>query len=355
MTMPSEKEMQKAVANRDKSSDGQFFYGVITTGIFCKPSCSSRAAKLENLRFFPNTTSAMEGGFRPCKTCKPTGENTQTGRLIEVARYIEQHADEKLTLARLAEVASVSASRLQRTFKQAFGLSPKIYQDAIRMKLYKQSLQQGEGITDAILSSGYGSISRVYGEATRNIGMKPKAYRAGGEGETITYASRNTSLGLMMMAVTGIGVCFVQFEEDEASLFSLLKGEFPKAELLASTAQNAPDLDNWMEALEQHIGAGAARPDLPLDMRGTAFQMQVWRFLLSVPEGDVLSYTEVANAIDKPKAIRAAASACGKNRIGVLIPCHRVIRGDGGLGGYRWGLERKRALLNREREVLNKD
>jgi len=221
------------------------------------------------------------------------------------------------------------------------------------MGRFKQSLKEGEGVTDAIFASGYGSVSRVYGEATRNIGMTPKAYRAGGAGEIITYACRNTALGLIMMAVTARGVCFVQFGEDEASLVSQLQTEFPKADLSASVTQNTPELDDWMQALDQHISQGAVRPDLPLDMRGTAFQMQVWQFLLSVREGDVISYGELAKKIDKPKAFRAAASACGSNRIGVLIPCHRVIRGDGSLGGYRWGLERKRVLLDQERVRKN--
>ena len=276
-------------------------------------------------------------------------QSPRTAQLIKVARHIEEHIEEKITLSDLSEVAGLSVSRLQRVFKEAFGISPKAYQDAIRMGRFKQSLKEGEGVTDAIFSSGYSSISRVYGEATRNIGMTPKAYRAGGAGEIITYACRDTALGLIMMAVTARGVCFVQFGEDEASLVNQLQTEFPKADLSASAAQNAPELDDWMKALDQHISQGAVRPDLPLDMRGTAFQMQVWQFLLSVREGDVISYGELAAQIEKPKAFRAAASACGSNRIGILIPCHRVIRGDGSLGGYRWGLERKRVLLDQER------
>ena len=280
-------------------------------------------------------------------------KSPRTEQLIKVARHIEEHIEDKITLNDLSDIAGLSVSRLQRVFKQAFGISPKAYQDAIRMGRFKQSLKEGEGVTDAIFASGYGSVSRVYGEATRNIGMTPKAYRAGGAGEIITYACRNTALGLIMMAVTARGVCFVQFGEDEASLVSQLQTEFPKADLSASVTQNTPELDDWMQALDQHISQGAVRPDLPLDMRGTAFQMQVWQFLLSVREGDVISYGELAKQIDKPKAFRAAASACGSNRIGVLIPCHRVIRGDGSLGGYRWGLERKRVLLDQERVRKN--
>ena len=283
------------------------------------------------------------------------GESARVARLVRVAQHIEMHADEALTLSSLAKVAALSPSRLQKQFKAAFGVSPKAYQDAVRMRRFKQSLKDGRKVTDAIFASGFGSVSRVYGEANRSIGMPPRTYRAGGAGEVIVYAGRTTSLGLMMMAATDRGVCFVEFGDDEASLVGRLRSEFPKAELTASPARNAPELDAWMEALDQHISAGAPRPDLPLDMRGTAFQVKVWQFLLSIREGDVLSYSEVAAKIDKPRAVRAVASACGKNRIGVLIPCHRVLRGDGGLGGYRWGLERKRALLEAERRSVTRE
>lgn len=349
MSELSEKDMRNAIAVRDEDYDGDFFYGVITTGVFCRPSCTSRAAKAENMRFFSTIEAVMAAGFRPCKRCKPTTGLPQIDRLVEIAGYIEKHADEQLTLIRLAVLVGISPSRLQRTFRKAFGISPKVYQDAVRIRRFKHSLQQGDGVTDAILSAGYGSISRVYGEPTRNIGMTPKAYRKKGSGEIITYAVRNSELGLMMMAATEKGVCFVQFGDNEAALFSLLQSEFSKAELLASPAQDTPELDLWMDALLQHINEGMPRPDLPLDMRGTAFQMKVWQFLLSVREGDVLSYGEVASQIDNPTAVRAVASACARNRIGVLIPCHRVLRSDGNLGGYRWGVERKRALLDAER------
>ena len=269
--------------------------------------------------------------------------------LVEIARYIESHSDEPLTLNMLADKVKLSPSRLQRIFKAEFGVSPKAYQDAVRLRHFKQSLKQGDSVTDAIFSAGYGSVSRVYGETTRNIGMTPKSYRCGGAGETITYACRDTAIGPMAMAATPKGVCFVQFGSDNDTLLTMLKDEFPKAEITPSPAQSAPELDRWIDALNQHISIGAPRPDLPLDMRGTAFQMKVWQFLLRIPEGEILSYSQLAEQIGKPKAFRAAASACGANRIGVLIPCHRVLRGDGSLGGYRWGLERKQALLDTER------
>jgi AraC family transcriptional regulator of adaptative response/methylated-DNA-[protein]-cysteine methyltransferase len=272
----------------------------------------------------------------------------QTARLINIARYIEDNAEQTLTLATLAHQIHLSPSRFQRLFKQTIGVSPKVYQDAIRMDRFKHSLQQGSDISGAIYAAGYGSISRIYGEATRSIGMTPKAYRAGAAGEQITYATTITALGPMTMAATKKGVCFVQFGDTETTLIGQLTSEFPNAKITQSTAQNTPELNAWINALDQHISANAPRPDIPLDIRGTAFQMKVWQFLLSVRDGTVLSYSELAAAIDKPTAVRAVASACGKNRIGVLIPCHRVLRSDGGMGGYRWGLERKRTLLEKE-------
>ncbi|MCE0494877.1 bifunctional DNA-binding transcriptional regulator/O6-methylguanine-DNA methyltransferase Ada [Vibrio salinus] len=349
MTMPNEGTMKAAIKNRDKSFDGQFYYGVITTGVFCNPSCPTKTAKPENLRFFPDIESAIQAGFRPCKRCEPVGENTRTQKLIDVARYIEQHVEDKLTLTGLGKLAGLSPSRLQKVFKDVFGVSPKHYQDAVRMSRFKDSLKNGESITDAIYASGFSSVSRIYGEGTRNIGMTPKSYQSGGEGEVIHYACRETALGYMMMAATDKGVCSVQFGDDEQSLIALLSEEFPKATRKLSEAQDKPELDHWIRALDQHISQGGPRPDVPLDIRGTAFQIKVWQFLLSIKEGEVMSYGEVAEHIEKPQAARAVGTACGKNRIGILIPCHRVLRNDGALGGYRWGLERKQALLKKER------
>lgn len=349
MTIPTEHEMHAAIAARDRSFDGRFYYGVVTTGVFCRPSCASRPSRPENLRFFPDTESALAAGFRSCKRCRPVDTAPGLRKIVEAARFIESHADERLTLAQLAKRVGLSSSRFQRVFKSAFGVSPKVYQDSIRMKHFKSSLKVGDDVTGAIFSAGFGSVSRVYGEQVRNIGMTPKTYRAGGAGETIAYVYRDTALGPVMMAATGRGVCFVQFGDSREDLIEQLRTEFPKASHVASPAQNTSELDAWIDALDAHISQGAPRPDLPLDLRGTAFQTLVWRFLLSIREGDVISYGELAEQIEKPKAVRAAASACAANRIGVLVPCHRVLRGDGSLGGYRWGVERKRALLDAER------
>lgn len=347
MTMPSEQSRGSAIAARDKGGDGPSVCGVVPTGVFCRTSCTARRAPSEQLRFFPNPEAALAAGYKPCKRCRST--DTTLSQLVAVARHIEFHADERLTLAGLAAQVGLSASHFQRVFSAAFGVSPKTYQDAARLKRFKAALKDGDAVTRAIFAAGFGSVSRVYGEKTRDIGMTPRAYRAGGAGETIAYVCRETALGPTMMAATERGVCFVQFASDPETLLEQLRGEFPKATLVASPAQHTPELDDWIEALDAHIGHGAPRPDLPLDLRGTAFQMKVWRFLLSVREGEVISYAELAARIAKPTAVRAAASACAANRIGVLVPCHRVLRSDGSLGGYRWGLERKRALLELER------
>jgi len=270
-------------------------------------------------------------------------------RFIALARYIAEHADSPLTLDGLAARVHLSPSRLQRVFKSIFGVSPKKFQQAARSERFKTLLRDGAEITDAIYAAGYGSPSRVYENGVRNIGMTPKSYRAGGAGECITWACRETVLGPLLMAATDRGVCCAQFGDDCESLRAQLQAEFPRAELQAYDGSSSPQLDCWIDALNAYLQNKQPRPDVPLDLRGTAFQVKVWEFLLGLQEGEVASYAELARAIDKPAAVRAAASACAANRIAVLVPCHRILRSDGGLGGYRWGLERKRALLDAER------
>ena len=341
--------MRAAVAKRDPSCDGRFVYAVITTGVFCRPSCPARPARPENLRFFPGIAEAEAAGFRPCKRCRPDNPLYDVERMVELARYIEAHAEDKLRLADLAERQGLSPAYLQKAFKAVFGVTPKAYQDAARLKTVKRLLKAGEGVTGAIFGSGYGSPSRFYEKAARHIGMTPGAYRSGGAGESIAFACRRTAFGHLMMAATDKGVCFVMFGDSCEALYEQLRREFPNAALKPSPDDEEQRLDQWMTALETHLVDGTPRPEVPLDLRGTAFQIKVWRFLQSIPAGDVLSYAEVAAGIDRPGAARAAGSACGKNRIAVLVPCHRVLRGDGELGGYRWGLDRKRALLDAER------
>jgi len=347
--IPSTAQMRKAIRNRDAAYDGRFFFGVVTTGVYCRPSCPSRAARPENIRFFADPASAASAGFRPCRKCRPDTLGEELERIVEVARHIEANAETRQTPAALAARAGMSEGRFRKLFKATFGVSPKAYQDAARLERLKGSLKRGDDVAGAIFGAGFGSTSRVYGEAARNMGMTPAAYRSGGKGEDIFYAYRKSAMGPLMMAATARGVCFAQFGENRRALLEQLRQEFPGAAISPSPATNAPALDDWIEALDRHLANQAPRPDLPLDLRGTAFQLKVWRFLLGVREGDVVSYSEVANGIGAPKAVRAAASACGANRIGVLVPCHRVLRGDGAIGGYRWGVERKRTLLDIER------
>ena len=268
----------------------------------------------------------------------------------QIARYIECNASAPLTLAQLARQAQLSPAYLQRSFRAAFGVSPKAYQDAARLGLLKAGLRQGRSVLDSLTDAGFQSTSRIYGHASRSLGMSPKAYRTGGAGERIAHAFGRTSLGLLLMAATDRGVCFAQFGESEAALLTQLQTEFPRADHVPSDQAHSPELSAWLAGFEAHLAGDAPRPDLPLDLRGTAFQIRVWRYLLGIAPGQVISYTELAGGIGSPQAVRAAASACAANRVAVLVPCHRVLRGDGGLGGYRWGLERKRALLDAERQ-----
>lgn len=349
MALPPEAEMRAAIAARDHRFDGRFVYAVITTDVYCRPSCGGRPPRPENIRFFVDNDAAEAADFRPCLRCRPDQPALDVANMARLARYIEAHADERLTLAHLSAQADLSPSRLQRVFKSVLGVSPKVYQDAVRHRIMKAALQEGERVTDAVFEAGFGSLNRVHGRANNahNIGMTPSAYRRLGAGESIAWACRQSTLGPLMMAATERGVCFAQFGEDEATLLAQLTREFPKAELVPSSAGEA--LDAWIEALDAHLADNEPRPELPLDLRGTAFQMIVWRFLLSIKEGDIVSYGDVARAVGKPNAVRAAASACGANRVAVLVPCHRVLRANGDLGGYRWGLDRKRALLDAER------
>jgi AraC family transcriptional regulator, regulatory protein of adaptative response / methylated-DNA-[protein]-cysteine methyltransferase len=340
------------VRARDKSADGRFVYVVGTTGVYCRPSCAARPAKPENMAFYGSPAEAEAAGFRACKRCKPT-HSTQTSaaahRMGKVAAYIDAHADKSLTLNQLGDIAGMSPFHFQRTFKATIGVSPKAYQAAKRLVAFKSGLRAGESVVNAVFDAGYGSTSRIYEQVDGGLGMTPSAYRAGGEGETIVYAVRNSALGPLMMAATERGVCFVQFGETPDALVKQLAAEFPKAGLRRAAAEADTALNDWMDALDAHLSRGAPRPDLPVDLRGTAFQVRVWRFLLGVKSGDVVTYSEVARGAGAPRAVRAAASACGANRIGVLVPCHRALRADGSLGGFRWGLDRKRVLLDMER------
>ncbi len=357
MPKETQAEFRQAISERNAGYDGRFVYAVRTTGIYCKPSCASRAARPENILLYDNAIAAQTAGFRACKRCRPNDQTASAPieqAMRELADWISQRAEQKLTLAQLAAHSGFSAHHLQRRFKAVHGLSPKAFQAATRVRNLKSALRGGDRVVDAMNEAGFASTSRLHAQVDGQLGMTPSAYRAMGAGERIEYAVRSSSLGQLLMAATARGVCFVHFGDDAPQLIQSLRSEYPRADMRPSAAQCSPQLDLWMAALEEHLSGTGPRPDLPLDIRGTAFQLRVWRFLMGLDQGKVVSYTETARAIGSPKAIRAAASACAANNIAVLIPCHRVLRGDGSLGGYRWGVERKRLLIDRERASVAK-
>jgi AraC family transcriptional regulator of adaptative response/methylated-DNA-[protein]-cysteine methyltransferase len=271
----------------------------------------------------------------------------------KLCRHIEAHADEILTLKVLSEIAQASPFHVQRIFKAMVGLTPRQYQEACRMKTLRRELRNGTSATAAIYEAGFGSGSRVYGRIDTHMGMTPKQYRSGGQGVEISYAVADTPLGKLMMGATDRGLCFVQFGGNEKALLKLLEQEFPGAAISAMPVQKG-DFRRWMTALSKFLAGDRQRLDLPADVRGTAFQMKVWRYLQHIPYGETQTYAEVARGIGAPRAARAVGSACAANRLALVIPCHRVIRGDGEPGGYRWGLARKRKLLEQEHAVLTK-
>jgi AraC family transcriptional regulator of adaptative response/methylated-DNA-[protein]-cysteine methyltransferase len=282
---------------------------------------------------------------------KNTPDSTFEKSLMQdLCRYIEAHSDEGLTLEQLAKQAHLSPTHLQRRFKAAIGVSPKEYADACRLKKLKTGLRHNTGasVTHAIYDAGFASSSRVYERIDSRLGMTPKQYRARGKGVIISYAISKTPLGHVLMGATDRGLCFIQFGDDKKELTAQLGAEYSQATLQPMGKTHREQFSAWMQALSDYLHGHAATLDLPLDIRGTAFQLKVWKYLQTIPPGSVASYTEVAHAIGSPKAVRAVASACAKNRVAIAIPCHRVIRGNGDLAGYRWGLERKRALLGLE-------
>lgn len=351
ITPLSETDKWQAVLARDAAHDGDFVFGVLTTGVFCRPSCPSRRARRENVRFYADARAAAAAGLRPCLRCRPLrdADDGAVRTLIALCRRIETRSDESHDLATLGAHAGLSGFQVHRLFKRLLGITPKQYLDAVRMRSVKRGLRSAGSVTDAIYDAGYGSSSRLYERVDSRLGMTPGEYRRGGADVAISFAFARTALGLALIGATDRGICFLQFGEDEGALLEQLAREYPKAALAPMPDAARPQFEAWMQALDAHLQGRAPREKLPLDVRGTAFQQRVWTYLQQIPRGEVMSYAEVAEAIAAPKAARAVASACAHNRIGVLIPCHRVIRGDGGLGGYRWGLPRKRALLDAER------
>lgn len=350
--MPNPEQCWNALLARDKARDGQFYFGVMTTGVYCRPSCPARTPLRKNVRFYETPAAAEKDGLRPCLRCRPLEPPTaerNAESVAELCRYIEANLDSALTLSALANHAQLSPSYLQRLFLSVTGVSPKRYAESCRMRKLKSELRNSTDVAQAVYGAGFGSSSRVYERADTRLGMTPGEYRKNGKGIVISYAPIQSTLGLVLVGATDRGICFLQFGESLDDLVATLRKEYPAAVHEPMREPHAPEFARWVEALNAHLAGDESRLDLPLDVRSTAFQMKVWTYLQSIPAGQVQSYGEVAVGIGQPKAARAVGHACATNRVAVLIPCHRVIRGGGDLGGYRWGLARKRTLLDQER------
>jgi len=339
-----------AVVGRDRAHDGEFVFAVATTGVYCRPSCPARRPRRENVSFYAYPEQAEKAGFRACLRCWPRSfsGNQQSDSAKEICRYIEQHLDEPITLKSLGKAFRQSPFHLQRRFKAALGITPREYADACRIRLLKRNLQAGDNVTRAMYDAGYGSSSRLYEKTASQLGMTPDKYRRGAIAASIRYACADSPLGRMLIAATDRGVCAIQFAHSDGELIEGLKREFP----FAVRKPDEGGLQTWVAALLEKMSGRELNAALPLDIRATAFQRQVWSYLQSIPFGATRSYGQVAKAIGQPSASRAVARACATNPVAVAIPCHRVVRGDGNLSGYRWGVERKKTLLEIEQRRL---
>jgi AraC family transcriptional regulator, regulatory protein of adaptative response / methylated-DNA-[protein]-cysteine methyltransferase len=337
------------VLRKDASLDGSYLFAVKTTGIYCRPSCPSRTPKRVNVRFYDSADAARQDGFRACLRCAPDGlskRQQQTQAILQACRSIEA-SEERLSLHDLAGQVGLSPHHFHRMFKDVTGVTPHGYYKARQIAHIGQSIRQTDSVTEAIYDAGFSSSGRFYENTNAMLGMTPKAYKAGGAGEAIRAAVRHCALGLVLVAATQRGICTIEFGDDAGELMQRLAQRFPHAQVLQQDAQ----FDAWLATLLAHIHLPQKALDLPLDVRGTVFQQQVWRALQDIPPGQTQSYSEVAQRIGKPKAARAVATACASNVLALAIPCHRVVRGNGELSGYRWGVQRKQSLLDAEAKV----
>jgi len=337
-----------AVVARDPARDGEFVFAVSSTGVYCRPSCPARRPRRENVTFFSRPEQAEQAGFRACLRCRPRSSsgNPQSDLAKEICRFIEQHLDEPITLERLGKAFQQSPFHLQRRFKAALGITPREYADSCRLRLLKRNLQAGDNVTRAMYDAGYGSSSRLYEKTASQLGMTPDKYRRGAIAAMVRYACADSPLGRMLIAATDRGVCAIQFARSDGELIEGLKREFP----FAVRKPDEGGLKTWIAALLSKMSGRELNAALPLDIRATAFQRRVWTYLQSIPFGATQSYLEVAKGIGQPSASRAVARACATNPVAVAIPCHRVVREDGNISGYRWGVERKKTLLEMEQQ-----
>ncbi|MFN0042839.1 MAG: bifunctional DNA-binding transcriptional regulator/O6-methylguanine-DNA methyltransferase Ada [Alphaproteobacteria bacterium] len=340
----------RAVLGRETEMDGRFVYGVETTGIYCRPSCPSRRPRRENVRFFADGRAAVQAGFRACKRCGPDG-HARLDPAKNLARracaFIDERVEGPPTLAALAAHLKLSPYHVQRTFSRVMGISPRAYADARRLGRFKHRLKRGAGIADALYDAGYGSSSRIYEHAGAQLGMTPAAYRKGGRDMRIAYTVVRTPLGPMIVAGTNLGVSYIAFDDDEGALEAALRAEYPEAEV----ARDDSGMGRYVKPIADHVAGHPSSLELPLDVQATAFQRRVWQALRDIPIGETRTYRQIARAVGAPKAARAVGNACARNPVSIVVPCHRAIRGDGSLGGYAWGLARKRRLLDIEKEL----
>jgi AraC family transcriptional regulator of adaptative response/methylated-DNA-[protein]-cysteine methyltransferase len=342
-----------AIVRHDATADGNFFYSVKTTGVFCRPGCASRQPRRENVAFYETRAEAEAAGFRPCKRCRPNEGSPAERHIAAIGRAcaLIRARDGLPSLAEMAAAAGISRFHFHRLFKQITGATPREWGKAHRLDRFAERLDAGQPVADAVYAAGFGASSRAYEAAPNGLGMTPGARRHGGKGETVRYAIVPTALGQALVAATERGICMTALGDDRASLEADLRRRFPAAEFAAAD----DTLADWAERVAGFITDPSEQPDLPLDIRGTAFQAQVWRALQKIPPGRTATYSEIAATLGRPRAVRAVAQACASNKLALLVPCHRVIRSDGDLAGYRWGVERKRALLARERAAVETD
>ncbi len=347
------------VLERDTAADGQFFYAVKSTKIYCKPSCPSRRPTRKNVTFFPTTEAAQAAGYRACLRCDPGSTRAkpdpQASAITAVTEYLKEHATERTKLAQVAKATGVGRLTILRGFKRVLGVSPGQYAKAQRIDSFKRGLREKKApgepskkVTDAIYEAGYGSSSRLYEKSKVALGMTPRVMREGGAGLVIRYCTAATPLGRMLVATTDIGVCSITFGRDDAALAAELRVSFSKAQLVAAKG-NTGWLAEAVAFVLSQLGEHPLAATFPLDVRATAFQQRVWRALQEIPRGETRSYSDLATALGQPAAVRAVAGACGANAIAVAVPCHRAVGKDGSLTGYRWGLERKNKLLEAEK------
>jgi len=342
---PTDDGRWTAVLDRDAAADGRFVYAVASTRIYCRPSCPSRRPHRRQVRFYPTPTAAEAAGYRACRRCRPGESETEAVRRVrEAQRYLERHLDETVTLERLGRAVGMSPYHLQRTFKRLTGVTPRAYAGAHRMERMKARLKEGASVSRATYEAGFSSPSRVYNQSRARLGMTPGSYQRGGRGVRIRFTTVPTALGTVLVAATDGGLCAVSLGDDAPALEAALRHEYPAARIDREDAE----LRGWAGAVVARL-AGDEAERLPLDVRGTTFQLRVWEALQRIPRGATRSYGEIARELGQPSAARAVARACASNRLAVVVPCHRVVREDGGLGGYRWGAERKGELLKTER------